>query len=205
MPGSCRLPLHLPALLFLTGLLAACAVQPPVPEGERDRAWRQHHERIAELTQWRFKGRIGLRLEQQGWTASLHWRQQQADYLIRLIAPLGKGVYDLRGNGESVQLRLPDERLLYARDPQTLLQENLGWQVPVRGLIWWVRGVPSPDSEPESMSLDQRGRLQELQQDGWRVHYDRYGLFGGGVSLPEKLTIERDNLRLRLLIHTWEV
>lgn len=186
-------------------LLTACATRPPMPEGGRDQAWQHHQDRVAELTQWELKGRIALRLQNEGWTASVHWQQEQGAYLIRLIAPWGQGVYNLRGDGNAVQLRMPDDRLLYAQDPETLLRENLGWQVPVEGMVYWVRGLPSPGSTPDSLNLDKRGRLQALRQDGWRVHYDRYGLFSGGVALPEKLTIERDDVRVRLLIHTWEV
>lgn len=193
------------ALLSLMCLLTACATRPPVSEEEQRQAWRRHSDRIASLTDWELKGRIAVRVEDEGWTASLHWRQEQSSYVIRIIAPMGQGRYDLRGNASTVQLRMPDNRLLYARDAQTLLRDNLGWQVPVRGLVHWVRGLPAPDSTADTLELNEQGRLQELQQDGWRIHYDGYGLVSGGMALPEKLTIERPELRLRLMIHTWEI
>lgn len=192
------------ALLTLMCLLTACATRPPVSEDERRQEWRRHSDRIASLTDWELKGRIAMRVEEEGWTASLHWRQERSSYVIRIIAPMGQGRYDLRGNASTVRLRMPDNRLLYAEDAQTLLRDNLGWQVPVRGLVYWVRGLPAPDSTADTLKLNKQGRLQELQQDGWRIYYDRYGLFSGGLTLPEKLTIERPGLRLRLLIHTWE-
>ncbi|MEX2524988.1 MAG: lipoprotein insertase outer membrane protein LolB [Gammaproteobacteria bacterium] len=198
-PSRCYIP------LVLLCLLSACATRPPVPEGEQNRAWQRHSDRIAGLTQWELKGRIALRVEEEGWTASLHWRQEEAAYVIRILAPMGQGRYELRGNASTVQLRMPDNRVLYAQDAQTLLRDNLGWQLPVEGLVWWVRGLPAPDNTPDTLKLDKRGRLQELQQDGWRVLYDHYGLFSGGIALPEKLTIERPGLRLRLLIHSWAI
>jgi outer membrane lipoprotein LolB len=198
-------PIRLFACLLLAALIGACATRPPLSGVQRDAEWRRHRDQVAGLEQWGLKGRIAIRLQQEGWSASLHWRQRRADYAIRLIGPLGNGMYELRGSDGMVQLQTPDDRLLQAPDAAALLQETLGWQVPVDGLRYWVRGLPAPGSEPQSMALDERGRLQSLEQDGWQVHYSRYGLFRGGLVLPEKLTLERRDLRLRLSIHAWEI
>lgn len=192
-------------LLVLMCLLTACATRPPVPGDEQEQAWRRHSDRLAALTEWELKGRVAIRVKEEGWSASLHWQQDRAAYVIRIIAPMGQGRYDLLGNASTVRLRMPDNRLLHAKDAQALLRDNLGWQVPVEGLAWWIRGLPAPGNTPETLKLDHRGRLKELQQDGWRVEYDRYGLYSGGMELPEKLTVERPDMRLRLLIHTWAI
>jgi len=144
-----------------------------------------------------------MRIEDEGWTATLHWRQEPAVYIIRIIAPMGQGRYYLRGDAAGVQLRMTDNRVLYAQNARDLLRENLGWQLPVEGLAWWIRGLPAPGNTVDTLKLDARGRLKELHQDGWQVEYDEYGLFPGEVALPEKLIVERPDLRLRLLIYSW--
>lgn len=203
MPRSPLFRLYAPLALML--LLASCATRPPLTDAELDREWRQHSERLVQLSHWEARGRIAVRMDEEGWTAGLHWRQEPSSWHIRLLAPLGRGRYDLRGNAAGVQLRTPDDQLLMAGDARTLLQDNLGWQIPVSGLAYWVRGLPAPGGTPEQRQLDEHGRLRELQQDGWHIQYERYGLYSGSLDLPEKLTIERPGLRLRLLIHTWKL
>jgi outer membrane lipoprotein LolB len=35
-------------------------------------------------------------------------------------------------------------------EPGSLLEEQLGWKLPMSHLAWWVRGLPAPDSKSQS-------------------------------------------------------
>jgi outer membrane lipoprotein LolB len=191
-------------ILLLAGLAAGCAVQPVVTQAERDRLWQRHREALASLDKWEARGRIAVRVGRKGWTASINWRQDARAYDAHVFGPLGRNRYELRGDDHSVQLHTDDGRRLYARDAESLMRQNLGWGVPVSGFIYWMRGLPAPDSRPADLALDDDGRLVRLSQDGWQVSYDDYR-HSGGMDLPGRITLQRGDLHLRLIILDWAV
>ena len=83
------------------------------------------------------------------------------------------------------------------------LNSRLGFDAPLASLRYWVLGVPDP-AQPASESLDAaQQRLSALTQDGWRVDYQSYVDSAGG-PLPSKLTLQRDAVRVRLLVDDWK-
>ncbi|NIN34367.1 MAG: lipoprotein localization factor LolB, partial [Gammaproteobacteria bacterium] len=58
-----------------------------------------------------------------------------------LISPLGRGTYQLNGDSQLVSLLTAENKLYQAETPEILLQNNLGWSVPVDGLKYWVKGI----------------------------------------------------------------
>ena len=190
------------ALCLGAFILAGCAAQPTIGAGERSSLWQARSARLAGLTQWVLRGRIAVQVEREGWTASLQWEQHDGDYVLRVSAPLGRGTFELTGSAQGVSLQTSDNRLLHADDPEALLQQTLGWQLPVAGLYYWVRGLPDPAAEPDSLQLDEKGRINDLKQSGWQVTYQRYAS-AGGMELPGKITLENARLKVRLVISDW--
>jgi outer membrane biogenesis lipoprotein LolB len=67
-----------------------------------------------------------------------------------------------------------------------------------------VLGVPDP-AQPANESLDPaQQRLSALTQGGWRVEYQSYEVAGGGEALPARMTLQRDTVRVRLLVDDWQ-
>jgi len=133
----------------------------------------------------------------------LQWDQDNQKYMLRFIAPLGQGTYQLSGDAGKVTLLTADNRVYQASDPEILLQDSLGWNVPLHGLQYWVRGVPEPGVTTDNLVLDDKGRMTELQQSGWRISISRYGEFDGR-ELPSKLLMQNDRFQLRLVVLGWK-
>ncbi|MGZ0843299.1 lipoprotein insertase outer membrane protein LolB, partial [Klebsiella pneumoniae subsp. pneumoniae] len=81
-----------------------------------------------------------------------------------------------------------------AESPEALLEEQLGWRLPVSHLLWWVRGLPAPDSKSR-LTLDADSRLARLEQDGWQIEYTRYAE-QNGYWLPERLKLHGQSLEV---------
>ncbi len=62
-------------------------------------------------------------------------------------------------------------------------------------------GVPDP-ARPADEMLDDTQRLASLQQDGWQIAYGGYTEVKG-ESLPAKVTLTRENVRVRLVVDDW--
>jgi len=84
------------------------------------------------------------------------------------------------------------------------LAARLGFDPPLASLRYWVLGVPDP-AQPATESVDPaQQRLSELTQSGWRVQYQSYASAGSEV-LPARLTLQRDTVRVRLLVDGWQI
>ena len=190
--------LTIPVLLWLT----ACATQLPVDEQLIRDQWQANQDKLTQLDKWQLKGRIAVSMKKQAWSASLQWAQERQNYQINIIAPLGQGSIELEGNGRGVSMRVAKNRVLHADAPETLLRENLGWSAPVSGLMYWIRGIPVPGQRVTNLLLDEKGRVNRMQQSGWQVSYTGY-LNQGGIDLPRKITLERGGFKLRLVVRNW--
>jgi outer membrane lipoprotein LolB len=191
-------------LLALLLLLGGCAelLERPAPV-DSEQAWQVYQRQAEDLESWFLRGRLAIRDDREGWTANLHWRQQPEEFVMRLLAPLGQGTVELRGDHDFVSLLTTDNQLLTAPDPETLMLDNLGWSVPLDGLVYWVRGLPQPGIKVDKLDLDAAGRLANLHQSGWLITIDDY-MSANGRSLPRRLEMANEHFHLRLVVQTWE-
>ena len=190
------------ALLLLALACGACAVQTPRHVDVHTADWKKNRENLQEIHSWDLSARIAVQLEQDSGSASLKWRQRKEAYLIRIIGPLGRGSLELEGDAHGVTMRNGNNQEQKAGDPGMLMQDNLGWQVPLSGLVHWIKGIPNPHGEVQTLILDQNARLSELTQAGWHITYKRYQQ-SGNLRLPTKIEIQNQKLKLKLVINKW--
>ncbi|MEJ2059300.1 MAG: lipoprotein insertase outer membrane protein LolB [Gammaproteobacteria bacterium] len=192
------------AWLLLALMLGGCASLPP------DRAvqhadWTMRVAHLQSAADWRLDGRVAVRVDGKGWQASLRWQQRPAGYEIDIYGPLGRILARLRGNPRTVVLQTARGERYQAADPERLMNQALGWQLPVQGMRYWLLGVPVPGEATEGLALDADGRAQTFRQAGWTVTYDNY--LGGPAdrSLPQRVTLVRPGVRVRLVVDSWDL
>jgi outer membrane lipoprotein LolB len=184
---------------FLAGLLAVlslagCATTPT----------HEASQSAAALDAWQFMGRVSLTRGEQGWHASLNWQQQGERFFLKISGPLGQGGFQLSGDDRGVVLVDTDGKSFAAEDADVLLAQVAGWQLPVKGLRYWIRGLPAPGAGDAQTSVDDSGRLSQLLQSGWAINYNRYQMVGD-FSLPDKLQLLRDDIAVRIVVDKWEL
>ena len=193
-------------LLVMFGL-AGCAALTPGPEEQATPTgadWRRHASRVATLDTWFLKGRIALSTREDSWSATLHWRQQAGHYNLRVLAPLGQGSVELQGgDGEPIVLTTSENRRFSAADAESLMQQQLGWSVPVEGLRYWVRGLPAPGGDITAATPDRQGRIRSLEQMGWQIEFTDY-VEALNRELPRRMEMVNDQLELKLVVQSWE-
>lgn len=189
----------------LIALLAGCAGLGPREsvQGQGNAAqWNQHKQQLSHLDGWQISGKVGIRAPKDSGSGTLYWLQRQDYYDIRLSGPLGRGAARLTGRPGQVALEVANQGRYEAPDPETLLQDQLGWKLPVSHLVWWVRGLPAPDSKSR-LTLDGDSRLANLDQDGWQVEYLSYSE-QNGFWLPERIKLHGRDLDVTLVIKDWQ-
>lgn len=150
------------------------------------------------------EGRVSVKAETESFSGGLVWRRDARSQELLLRTPLGQGVAELRGDQHGMSLTDAKGHAIHAADPDALVRQALGVDLPLRGLQWWVVGQPRP-GEAFHAQADAEGRLSALTQDGWHIDYSRHVLIDGH-PLPGRLIARRgDQLELRLVIDVWEL
>lgn len=191
-------------------LLAGCGTlldllpaEPGVADPEP--AWRIHAEELSRVRSWSLHGTLAVRPT--GGDASrvtMRWRQSPDSYLVRFMGPLGVGLFEVEGSATAVEARFPDGRRASAASPEALLEQEIGWSVPLQGLRYWIVGAPVPEVAPSKMELDDLGRLARLEQLGWTVVYERYDTVDG-LSLPERIRFSNASVDATVIVRRWNV
>ncbi len=197
--------IRLIAMAF-AGLLAGCAgllPQESLDQGQGNPAlWQQHRQQVAQIDGWQISGKVGIRAPQDSGSGTLFWLQRQDYFDIRLSGPLGRGAARLTGHPGETVLDAANQGRYQAASPAALLEAQRGWRLPVSHLLWWVRGLPAPDSKSQ-LSLNSSSQLGQLQQDGWQIDYLAYTEQNGYV-LPQRLKLQGHNLQVTLVIKDWQ-
>lgn len=198
---------------FLAGivlLLQGCMTAPPAPPPddsyttEKPDDWNERRERLADFNQWELQGKVAVRHDDGTDSAVIRSWNQDGDYFrIEMSSSfMGMGTVRMEGSPESLMITDPDGETYQSADPEQLIQETLGWTLPVEALYYWIRGLPVPDSEHE-LFFDPEGRIAYLRQHGWELNFDDLQTLDGLPEVPRSLTATRDNLRLRLVLTSW--
>lgn len=189
----------------LIALLTGCAglTSKEALEGQGDaQSWQAHKQRISSLDAWQINGKVGIRAPKDSGSGTLFWLQRQDYYDIRLSGPLGRGAARLTGRPGEILLEVANQGRYQAASPEQLLQDQLGLNLPVSHLLWWIRGLPSPDSKSR-LNLDGQSHLAQLSQDGWYVEYLSYAE-QNGFWLPERIKLSGFDLQVTLVIKDWQ-
>ena len=193
-------------LMLMIFLVASCGTLPKVTSLQPD-GWGDDVEQKNKIKQWNIKGRLGIQTEDNGGAFDLFWNQGKDKYTIRLIAPLGQGALTIEGNSESVSVLDSHGLMQYAENPDLLIKQNLGVDLPVTSLRQWLLGLPDTKLSVESLSWNEEGQLHRLQQAGWAIEMSGYKK-AEEFLLPHTFVLQRDDrpeLLIRLLIRQWSI
>ncbi len=152
---------------------------------------------------WQFRGRVSLIQGEQGWHASLNWREASGLYRLNLAGPMGQAAVQLDGDASGVRLRTANGEELAAGDADALVESVTGWQFPVTGIRYWVRGVPAPVAEAQVFT-DASGRPARLLQSGWDIRYSRFQQVEGR-DWPTRMRLVAGDISVRLVIDEWRL
>jgi outer membrane lipoprotein LolB len=189
-------------IAMMLGLLAGCATQAPQQDIERSAdQWQAQQVKLQQLQTWELNGKVGLRTPEDSTSANLDWRQTPYHFRMLLSGPLGSGRSVLEGREGRVSLTTSEGRF-EAESPEELMQQELGWSLPVSDLTDWIRGLPAADS-PHRMTQDNLAFPATLVQDGWTIDY-RQWIRSDGLWLPSRIVMNYGDLRVTLVVTRWQ-
>jgi outer membrane lipoprotein LolB len=179
-------------LFLVLGLLAACAgpganvTEIPLPRGD--------------VRDFSLEARFSVTQESERHSGRLSWRHG-ADGVdeLQIASPFGQVLADIRIDSQRARLVASDRRVFEAADAQQLTHEVLGYPLPINRLSAWVLARAG---EGARVQLDQLGRPQAIEEDGWSIRYEYEQETAD--ALPALMTVTRwGGLELRLRIEEW--
>lgn len=162
----------------------------------------QRQAQLSDLQNWTASGNIAVRTEQKGWNASFNWQQRGQNYNLIMFGPLGINRVQLAGGPQGVTLQTGDQTYT-AGDADQLLQQQLGWNIPVSNLYYWMRGLPATTSHARQY-FDLNNHLVQLYQQGWHIIYLRY-LAVNGIDMPNRILLTNAQLQAHIVITQWQL
>ncbi len=158
---------------------------------------------IEPVRHFKLDGRVSVKTESQRFSGGLSWQRSSGDEQLLLTSPLGQGAAEISRKDGALVLIGADGAVITAANDELLLEKVLGLKLPLEGLVYWLSGLPRP-GVTFLAEQDQDGRMAALEQDGWRIEYDRFRALDGRM-LPGRLFAQRgDDLEFRLVVDHWE-
>ena len=185
------------AMLALAGCRAVPLPAPTAPP------WDTRRPQLQAREHFELKGRVAVAAGAQGFNARLRWAQDGERAQVALEGPLGAGAVHIDAAGSDLDIVTASGARLTSDAARAELSARLGFEPPLASLRYWILGVPDP-ATPADETLDAAHQhLTRLEQDGWRIDYDSY-VAVGSEWLPARLTLERSDVRVKLLVDDWQ-
>ncbi|OGT31858.1 MAG: outer membrane lipoprotein LolB [Gammaproteobacteria bacterium RIFCSPHIGHO2_12_FULL_35_23] len=193
-------------LICISLILVGCAPRQPaimLPNNQVT-TWPLRQQALMRINNWQINGAVAIRTPQKALSASINWLQQGACcYQLHLFGPLDIGAISLIGSSYEIILKESNGKIYTASNPEQLLQTQLGWQLPLTNLYYWVRGLPAPGISATT-TFDKFNHLSSLQQQGWQINYLSYTSVGKN-DLPSKIFMQNGAISVRLIISQWQL
>lgn len=166
--------------------------------------WSSRQQAAAEFDSWDMRARAALRIKGEAYQINFSWERAAEGFNMLLEAPFGQGVFSITASGDGFyRLRLPDGQTFVNRSPEALLEQVVGWSLPLGGLEYWIRGMPQPGAD-YSRRIDGQGRTRSIGQDRWEISYLDYFDAQAQPQLPRRIRLTRGELILKLVIERWQ-
>lgn len=127
-----------------------------------------------------YHGRFAVQYVDQNGTqrnayGNFDWQENGDTVTLQLRNPLGQTLAIVTSSPASASLELPNRQPLTADNVSTLMQNAMGFALPVEGLRYWLQPSPAPTSKAKTEQDPQDpAHLKEIRQDGWTIDYVAY-------------------------------
>lgn len=156
-------------------VLSGCAVTPRVPSTSNAAT------EVTAQTSRAYHGRFSVQYNDQNGQprnayGNFDWKETGDTVTLQLRNPLGQTLAIVTSSPSSAMLELPNRAPQTADNVSQLMQNTMGFALPVEGLRYWLQPSPAPTSRART-TMDPSsgtGRLKEIKQDGWTIDYVAY-------------------------------
>ncbi|WP_421849051.1 lipoprotein insertase outer membrane protein LolB [Marinomonas sp.] len=184
-------------ILAFTALISACSTRPTGPITPPP-------ESVSAISKWETSGRVGIRTQNDAVSGNFNWQKDAKTFDLSIVGPFGQGATNLNQATDGKVTLSYEDKVITGNDPATLLQQELGWEFPVKQVTYWIRGLASPDSAARVSKNPDSQLPNKIEQDGWLIIYSNFTKIDG-LSLPQKMQVSNPPFRVNLIINQWTI
>lgn len=190
--------------VLLLAFINGCATQ----TSSIDVNWEQHKQRLLHLTDYRITGKLAYLSPVKKHNFNFIWTQSDEKSELRLTTVLGLTVLNLHSTDTETQIKTYDGNMFSGADPEALIQQLTGLDIPYEAMNHWIKGLPTIQ---DSYTLNEQSTLATIQNgETWSLSYQTYKdieFDQGGtlIPLPNKLELTKENLRLKIVVSNWTI
>lgn len=183
-------------------VLAGCATQQPPRQPSTSNATTS----LTTQTNRAYHGRFAVQYvdqngQQRNAYGNFDLRETDSTVTLQLLNPLGQTLALVTSAPSQATLELPNRQPLSADNVSTLMQQALGFALPVEGLRYWLQPSVAPTSRAHTTPDPQNPqRLSQIEQDGWTIDYVAYADAPGTGVKRVNLTREEPPLQIKLVL-----
>jgi len=189
-----------PLSIIVAALLGACTLTPRM-DAPVNTEWDERRQVLAQISRWEFTGSINVRDEHDAHSSRIRWQQNAENYQINLWGTFNAGATQIDGRPGEVRIEQQGQDPVITESPETLLYQELGYELPVTELNYWIKGIPAPGLA-SGLSFGENNQLLQFSQAGWNIDYMAYTNYGT-ETLPTRIRIHKAPLRLDLTRLSW--
>ncbi len=179
---------------FVVVVLTACSV---TPDGSLQSYQLADMQYLQLQKSWSFEGRLALVNERESVSASINWHHSPERDDIALAGPLAQGRMVITVVANGVVIDDGDNRREYLGQVDRIVAAQLGMDMPINALKYWVLGV----NDPEQSFMEHEGGFF---QEGWLVRFREMQRVNSDW-LPKKVIAEKDKTRIKLIVDRWDL
>lgn len=131
------------------------------------------------------------------------WEQDAQGIRINLLSPLDQTIARITQNAQGATLELNGKAPRTASNLDQLLQDALGWPLPVAGLRDWLQGFVAIDGKPLTAL---KAEEQTVKTQGWTLQYVTWH---EQPAFPKRLDLQRyteqaGDVSIRIVVNEWK-
>ncbi len=185
--------------------LSACSTVHAPSTSLKQASDARHYQQDVQLS-----GRIHVLYQkndrEQSLPGGFEWKQSKDATHITLLSQFGQILAAIDQTPDGATLQQANEPLRTASDLDGLLNQTLGWSLPVAELRNWLQGYQR-QANGEMTALPSTDNLT-LEMNGWKIRYVSWQEDGGQVH-PKRLDLTRytaqaGEVSMRIVIDQWK-
>lgn len=161
----------------------------------------ERERKLAGQPSWRLTGRVAVTTGRDGGSGRLVWEQGPQAMRFEVQAPVSRQSWRLTVTPGSARLEGLEGGDRESPDPQSLVREAIGWDLPLEDLAAWVRGARGPGAA--AIDFSETGLPLLIEQRGWRVEYRSWN-HAVAPPLPTRVFASKGGKRVRVAIDRWD-
>lgn len=188
-------------------LLISCRGVPQRADAEG--VWlKERQQYFIEHPEWQAAGRMAIQDGKRGLSVNFDWTTY-SDEDYQLILRTTGGRWSLRVQPGFAVLEGTRIGRLDGPKPEPLVEQALGWPLPVALMQDWFRSLPGDQAAQLRFASD--GSLLTIRHAEWAIDYTRYELVTtdavneNTVLMPNRIGAVREPYEVRVLVSDWQL